>query len=116
MDFKSLPDWLGKLREHSEVYPVLVEGKRDVGALRKYGIKNIIPLSGKRFADLPDILEDRWEGAILLYDLDEQGERINRRVGELLRSQGFRVIEDFREYLREAGIIHIEELPKAWRS
>ncbi len=116
MDFKSLPDWLGKLREHSKRYPVLVEGKRDEEALKRYRIRNIISLSGKRFADLPDILEGRWEGAILLYDLDEHGERINRKVGELLRSQGFEVIEDFREYLREAGIIHIEELPKAWRS
>ncbi len=110
MDFRSLSEWANKLRELSHRYPVLVEGKNDVRALRKYGIKNVITLSGKRFADLPDLIETRSEGAILLYDLDPHGERINRKVKELLSSQGFLVIEDFREYLREAGIIHIEEL------
>ena len=110
MGFKDLKEWLSRLRELSESYPVLVEGKNDVRALKRYGVHNVIPLSGKRFADIPDLLERTSDGAILLYDLDPHGERINSKVRGLLRSQGFKVIEDFREYLREAGIIHIEEL------
>ncbi len=110
MDFKDLSDWLRKLREISEKYPVLVEGRNDLRALKRHGIKNVITLSGKRFADIPDIVEKVAEGAVLLYDLDPSGERINSRIKDLLASQGFVVIEDFREYLREAGIIHIESL------
>jgi len=110
MEFESLSDWIRSLKEVSKDYPVLVEGKRDVEALRKFGIRNVISLSGKRFSDIPDLLENEAEGAVLLFDLDPQGERIKAKISKLLRSQGFLVIEDFREYLREAGIIHIEEL------
>ncbi|WP_457600380.1 toprim domain-containing protein [Hydrogenivirga sp.] len=110
MVFKDFSDWVRRLRDLSLKYPVLVEGKNDLRALRRYGIRNVVPLSGKRFADIPDLIEPVSEGAILLYDLDPHGERINRKVKDLLSSQGFVVIEDFREYLREAGIIHIEEL------
>ncbi len=110
MAFKGFSRWIRSLRETSENYPVLVEGKRDVSALRKFGIRNVISLSGRRFADIPDLLEGKTEGAVLLFDLDPHGERINEKISKLLRSQGFIVIEDFREELREAGIIHIEEL------
>jgi 5S rRNA maturation endonuclease (ribonuclease M5) len=110
MGFKDFREWISKLRETSERYPVLVEGKRDVRALKRLGIRNVVSLAGKRYADIPDILEGRSEGAVLLYDLDPHGERINRKIRELLRSQGFHVIEEFREYLRDAGIIHIEKL------
>ncbi|NPA42267.1 MAG: toprim domain-containing protein [Aquificae bacterium] len=108
--FKDLTDWKKKLREFSQSYAVLVEGKMDAKALRRFGVKNIVSLAGKRFSDIPDILEGNFEGAILLYDLDPHGERINRKIKTLLTSQGFKVLEDFREYLREAGIIHIEDL------
>ena len=110
MDFKDFSDWVKSLKEVSQSYPILVEGKRDVRALKRFGIKNVISLSGRRFADIPDLLEGRAEGVVLLFDLDPHGERINRKISRLLRSQGFLAIEDFREYLREAGIIHIEEL------
>ena len=110
MTFRDLSDWVKSLKEVSRDYPILVEGRRDVLALKRFGIKNVMSLSGRRFADIPDLLEGRTEGAILLFDLDPHGERINGKISKLLKSQGFFVIEDFREFLREAGIIHIEEL------
>ncbi len=93
----------------------MVEGKRDKEALLRIGVSNVLTLGGRRIADLPDLLEGRTQGVILLYDLDKQGERITEKVKKSLREQGFHVIEVFREYLREAGIIHIEELPNPWR-
>ena len=115
MEFKNLQDWAKKLKNLSRDYPVLVEGKRDKEALIRIGVSNVLTLGGRRIADLPDLLEGNSQGAILLYDLDKQGERIGNKVREILISQGFQVIEVFREYLREAGIIHIEELPNPWR-
>ncbi len=110
MEFENFSEWKKKLKELSEIYPVLVEGKRDLSAMKRLGIRNVITLAGKRFTDIPDLMEGRFSGAILLYDLDPQGERINSKIKRLLSSQGFKVIEIFREYLRTAGIIHIEEL------
>ena len=110
MSFKNLSQWAKSLRDISQDFPVLVEGKRDREALNRLGVKNVITLAGKRLADIPDLLESHYGGAVLLYDLDAKGEDINEKVKELLLSQGFLVIEEFREYLREVGIIHIEEL------
>ena len=110
MEFRDLKDWAKKLKNLSRDYPVLVEGKRDREALLRLGINNVITLGGKRVVDLPDMLEGRFHGAILLYDLDKQGERIGEKVKKILTEQGFYVTEVFREYLRGAGIIHIEEL------
>ncbi|WP_461829250.1 toprim domain-containing protein [Aquifex sp.] len=110
MEFKDLNDWIKKLKEFQREAVVLVEGKNDKRALAKFSIKNVIDLSGKRYADVVDILEGRAEKVILLFDLDPHGERINRKIKELLTSQGFEVIEDFRNFLKELNIIHIEDL------
>ncbi len=104
-----LEDWLKRLRELSQRDAVLVEGKRDRQALQRFGIKNIFTLEGKRFADLPDLLEG-FERVVLLFDLDKHGERINTKVKEILKKQGYILIEDFREELRGRGIIYVEDI------
>ncbi len=108
--FRDFREWVRELRERSREFIVLVEGKRDVLALRKYGIRNIMDLSGKRFADIPDMLEGKTRGVILLFDLDDAGERINSNMKDILSSQGFKVDEDFREYLREIGVENVEDI------
>lgn len=104
-----LREWLQKLREASKTRAVLVEGKRDKQALLRHGVKNIFTLEGKRFSDLPELLEGFSE-VILLFDLDKHGERINSKVKALLSSQGYILIEDLREELRRLGIMFVEEI------
>ncbi|MDW8294070.1 MAG: toprim domain-containing protein [Aquificaceae bacterium] len=101
--------WMERLREASKEGAVLVEGKRDREALQRYGVKHLFTLEGKRFSDLPDLLEG-FEKVILLFDLDEQGERIKKKVKEILGREGYILIEDFREELRVLGITFVEEL------
>jgi len=108
--FRDFKEWIKELRKKSTEFVVLVEGKRDEQALRKYGIRNIMNLAGKRFADIPDMLEGKTRGVILLFDLDETGERINSNMKDILSSQGFEVEENFREYLRTIGIKNIEDI------
>ena len=110
MEFRNLNDWIKKLKEIQSEAIILVEGKNDKKALAKFSIKNVLDLSGKRYADLVDLLEGKTEKVVLLFDLDPHGERINEKVKELLTSQGFVVIEDFRNFLRKLNIIHIEDL------
>ena len=110
MEFKDLKDWIKKLKEIQGEAIILVEGKNDKKALARFSIKNVIDLSGKRYADVVDLLEGKTEKVVLLFDLDPHGERINEKVKELLTSQGFVVIEDFRNFLRKLNIIHIEDL------
>ncbi|MFN7064604.1 MAG: toprim domain-containing protein [Aquificaceae bacterium] len=102
-------DWVKKLKETSKGRAVLVEGKRDKQALSRFGIKNIFTLEGKRFSDLPDLLEGYSE-VILLFDLDKEGERIKEKVKALLEPQGYILIEDFREDLRRMGVFYVEDI------
>lgn len=104
-----LEEWKRKLREASQNRAVLVEGKRDRMVLQRYGVRNIFTLEGKRLTDLPDLLEGFGE-VVLLLDLDRHGERIKAKVGEILKKQGYILIEDFREELREKGIICVEDI------
>jgi len=104
-----LEGWLKRLREASKRSAVLVEGKRDRRALQCLGVKNIFTLEGKRFSDLPDLLEG-FKEVVLLFDLDKHGERINLKVKEILTSQGYILIEDFREELKELGILFVEDI------
>ncbi len=113
--FRNLRDWIDKLRKESRKSTVIVEGKRDREVLKKRGVKNILDISGKRFADILDLLEGKTGEVILLTDLDPQGEKIYRKIKELLVSQGFRVREDFREFLRKEDIIHIEDLDEGFK-
>lgn len=98
-----------RLRQASKESAVLVEGKRDREALQRYGIRHIFTLESKRFTDLPDLLEG-FEKVILLFDLDKQGERIEKKVKEILSREGYILIEDFREELRALGITFVEEI------
>ena len=110
MEFKDLNDWIKKLKDASKEAVILVEGKNDKKALEKFSIKNVIDLSGRRYADIPDILEGKTNKVILLFDLDPHGERINTKIKELLSSQGFSIDENFRNFLKKLDIIHIEDL------
>ncbi len=110
MEFLDLKDWIKKLKEFQKEAVILVEGKNDKKALAKFSVKNVLDLSGKRFADVVDLLEGKTEKVVLLFDLDPHGERINRKMKGLLISQGFAVVEDFRNFLKELNIIHIEDL------
>ncbi len=105
----NLHELIRDLKRASEEKAVLVEGKRDLEALKRLGIKNVYVIAGKRLTDLPDLLEG-FKEVILLFDLDMHGERINRRVKDILSSQGYILIEEFRERLRHTDILFVEEL------
>ncbi|WP_079653665.1 toprim domain-containing protein [Thermocrinis minervae] len=102
-------EYIKSLREASKSRAVLVEGKRDKEALSYYGVKNIYTLSGKRLTDLPDLLEPFRE-VILLLDLDREGEELTRKIRSILSSQGYILIEEFRERLGELGLTYVEDL------
>ncbi|WP_456400789.1 toprim domain-containing protein [Persephonella sp.] len=112
MIIKSFEDWKNKLLQTS-LNPktvILVEGKRDKYNLRKIGIKNVIPLQGKKFYDILEIVEDCNE-VILLFDLDKQGEKIFLKFYKILRREGIPVNIEFREYLKNFEVKEIENLP-----
>ncbi len=106
---EALINFVRDLRDASKDKAILVEGKRDRESLEMLGIRNVFTLGGRRFRDLPDLLEGFSE-VIPLFDLDPHGERINRKIKDILSSQGYILIEDFRDTMRELNLLFVEEL------
>ena len=82
-----------ELEELSERWPVIVEGVRDVAALKKMGItKNVMPLNkGKSVFSFCEDLSKRTNAAIVLTDWDRRGGQLARMLKEGLVANGVKV-------------------------
>ncbi len=112
MKFESFSDWKKKLIEYGnrEDTVVIVEGKRDEDVLKRWGVKNVFPIKGRRFYDILEEVE-YCELCILLIDVDKQGEKIFTRLRDMLKREGIPVDTAFREYMKGFDIKEVEELP-----
>jgi len=112
MEFASLKDWLERLKAFSEKEKtvVLVEGKKDKQKLEKFGISHIYSIKGKKFYDILEELENE-DLVIILTDLDKQGEKISSKISSMFQREGIPVDLEFREYLKNFNIKHIEDIP-----
>ena len=90
---------------------ILVEGPRDKRALEALGIKQpIIWTRGARLQALIEALSEYVEEVVILFDLDEEGERLAREARELCELYGLKRNLEFRRLLLGLGIIHVEDL------
>ena len=95
--------------------PIIVEGRRDVRALRKIGlVGEIITLyTGKGLYEFCDDIAERFHRIILLMDWDEKGESLHKNVSGHLKGMWeefspFRVII---KILCQKDIKDIEGIP-----
>ncbi|MBZ0154669.1 MAG: toprim domain-containing protein [Alphaproteobacteria bacterium] len=103
------------LYEINKRIPIIVEGRRDVLALRKIGlVGDIIALhGGKRFYEFCEDIAERFHRVILLMDWDEKGDTIHRNVAEHLKGM-WEEFSAFREVIRllcQKDIKDIEGIP-----
>ncbi len=66
---KELEDELTELREENKIVPIIVEGDRDIAALRKLEISLSVP-------DFCDIIAQKYQHIIILTDWDWRGTRL----------------------------------------
>jgi len=107
---------LGGLRAGSEVSPVLVEGERDVAALRKLGLEGeILKLNlGEGLVARADELSHRYKKIILLTDWDYKGVELHDRLKRLLQDAQVKTDDFFWSRLRKlvgGGSRTVEDLP-----
>lgn len=103
------------LCEVNKRFPVVVEGKKDLQALRKLGLSgDIIPLhNGKGLYDFSEELAERFSKVVLLLDWDAKGESIFLSLKENLHGH-WEEYGAFRELLRmicQKDIRDIESIP-----
>lgn len=82
---------------------VVVEGPRDVEALRNLDFEGRVTICSKvgvSDSDLAESLADRDSKVVILTDFDEEGRELNRRLSRLFERRGIKVERELR---REAG-------------
>ncbi len=96
--------------------PVIVEGKRDAGALRKLGLAGeiIILHGGRSIYDFCEEISEKFHRVVILLDWDEKGEMLNKTLCRLLNGQ-WEKFSAFRELIKilcQKDIKDIEGIPK----
>jgi 5S rRNA maturation endonuclease (ribonuclease M5) len=103
------------LYEINKRIPIIVEGKRDIRALRKIGlVGDIIALhGGKGLYEFCDDIAERFHKIILLMDWDENGGILHKNVSEHLKGM-WEEFSPFRETIKilcQKDIKDIEGMP-----
>ncbi|MGD0282148.1 MAG: toprim domain-containing protein [Dissulfurispiraceae bacterium] len=103
------------LYEVNKRIPVIVEGKRDVSALRKIGlVGEIIALHGGRgIYEFCEDIAERFHRVILLMDWDAKGEQLNKEVSAQLIGlwEEFSKFREIVKVLCQKDIKDIEGVP-----
>ena len=109
-----------ELDELSQEMPVVVEGRRDVEALRLLGVKGEVVTLGKGiplFAFCENLSRE-WPSAVILTDWDRKGGQLARRLKEAFEANGARVNDTIRMelvILAKKEVKDIESLPSLVR-
>jgi 5S rRNA maturation endonuclease (ribonuclease M5) len=107
------------LYEANKSIPVIVEGNRDLSALRTLGLTGeIITLHrGKSLYDFCSDIAERFQKVILLLDWDKKGENLNKAISIHLNGH-WEEFSFFRELFKvhcQKEIKDIEGMPKLLR-
>lgn len=105
-----------ELEDLSEREPVIVEGARDVAALRRLGItKNVYPLNkGKSVFRFCEDMAKKTRSAVILTDWDRRGGHLARMLKDGFEANGVRVNDRIRAQiviLSKKEVKDIESLP-----
>nr|AKQ02669.1 hypothetical protein [uncultured euryarchaeote Rifle_16ft_4_minimus_37664] len=119
MDYQALHDDLARvledLIEKNHTVPVLVEGERDVRALRALGVSGdlrVVNRGTTLFAVCEEVAREHGD-AIILTDWDVRGGRLARQLRDGLSANGVRYDDDLRARLTRLcrkEITAVEEL------
>jgi 5S rRNA maturation endonuclease (ribonuclease M5) len=95
-----------------EGIPVIVEGQRDRRSLARLGFTHIIDISGKPLDEVVSLVKrEGHKTAIILTDLDPEGERMTHLLASLCEAQGIRPDLSVRRRIADVfGVFQIEEL------
>ena len=86
-----------ELQQENLTVPVLVEGKRDVEALRNIGLEGEILMvhEGHTIIEMCEALASRHKEVILMLDWDRKGRQLTERIRRILMTEDIKVNEEF---------------------
>lgn len=110
-----LKEFLSSLNEINKSVPIIVEGKRDVLALRRLGfIGEIITVhSGKGLYEFCQDISEMFNRVILLIDWDEKGDILYKKLSDNLKGlwEEFSSLREMIKVLCQKDIRDIEAIP-----
>jgi 5S rRNA maturation endonuclease (ribonuclease M5) len=121
MDYKKsleeLEKLLSELQEENKSIPIIVEGDKDVAALRKLDIKETIisTNTGRPLADFCDRIAEQYRDIIILTDWDRRGGRLCHTIRKNLEGRVNCNIKYRELFARYSMIRTVEGLP-SWIS
>ncbi len=112
-NLEEIEEIVRQLKAMNESVPIVVEGEKDVDALRSLGMKGeILTLhSGKGIVDFCDMIASEYVEIIILTDWDKKGGRLSSAIEQNLEGRT-KCILDFRAMLaRSMSVRDIESIP-----
>jgi 5S rRNA maturation endonuclease (ribonuclease M5) len=100
---------LGKFQE----YVILVEGKKDVNAMKSLGFEKVYAIHQtgvsirERIEEIASYI-DKKEKVCILTDLDKQGKKLYMVIKPILQELGVKLDSSLRGILIKSGVSHIE--------
>jgi len=89
---------------------VIVEGPKDVRALKALGVDNVLSLKKPLFAVVEEVASKAKE-VVVLTDLDEEGRKLYHELSSHLQKHRVKINNHLRDFLFKTGLRHIEGLP-----
>jgi len=99
--------------EKYKAYIILVEGKRDVQALKTAGFENVYPIHQtgtslrERLEHLATLITKK-DKVCILTDLDKKGKQLYMTIKPILQELGIKIDSSLRGILIKAHMSHIE--------
>ncbi len=111
INYEALKFHLKKLQNACDGAIVIVEGKRDVAALRSLLNADFFMINGAKRSlfETAEHIASNWRSAILLFDNDAKGMELRKKMSSYLRSHGVRVLEE-KKLLELARVRDVEDL------
>ena len=113
--FEDLEKALSDLQEENKIIPIIVEGDKDIDALRKLGINGIIISvnTGVSLIDLCDRLAQEYKDIIILTDWDRRGGYICHTIKKNLEGR-VNCNTRYREIFAKSSMIRTLEGLPSW--
>ncbi|MFO7991279.1 MAG: topoisomerase [Thermoplasmata archaeon] len=100
-ELKGVEDTLDTMREDNRSIPIIVEGKKDVEALRALGFEGvIIKIKGRKtIFHIIEGMRGKYEEVIVLTDWDHTGRRLAGRIKRACRANSIKPDMEYRRRL-----------------
>jgi 5S rRNA maturation endonuclease (ribonuclease M5) len=96
---------IDKLKDSNKL--IIVEGKKDIKALKNLGLTNVIEISGALFETIEKVNENE---VVLLMDMDTEGKKLYSKLKKQFLGRGVKIDNKLRHLLIRVKLSHIEGL------